>query len=736
VRTNYHHQVAAVPAIVERASPMFPIDGDIAGMEGERMALPQYFASLRRHWLRIVVLCIASVLAAYIISKRITPVYESTASLEIDRQNPAGLIGHDAAPSFINDSDQYIDTQIRIIQQDSVLRPVAEQFGLISQAQDDALAPVHLKHLRVVRPPNTYLLQISYRSGDPVLAADVANAIAQSYLQYTFRSRLADSKGHTEFMEHQLDELRATMEKSSAAVTAFERELGVVDADEKTNILSARLMQLNTEYTNAQADRIKKEAEFTGLKEGSVSAAEASDQGDGLKRLNDQLHEAEQKFSDVKQHFGPRHPEYLRQAALISELRSQIQNTVESVTNRARVTFQDASNRENILRQELSDAKNAYDKLNAQSFQYQTLKMEAQDNRKLYDDLEQRIKEAGINANFENSSTHISDQARPPERPLYPKIPLNLSLAFGFSLMFGIAGAILYDVVNDKVKGATEIPENFGVEVLGMIPAVREPARLLLKRAPSPRSIGGGIQTTDTCVARPQETEASLTLPGYHGNHYEEAIRRLWSSFKLSNATANFHSLMITSAMPGEGKTTVSIQLALANARHDLKTLLIDADLRRPSTHRTLGLSMAPGLADVLGSTADWKTFVRPSALNPNLHVLTAGAARDGSLERLGRALPEIVSLAEREFDLIIVDSPPLLAFAEPLHMATAVDGVMVIACADKTSRTALYSVLRTLQRLRSNVVGITLNRMTGGEHTGYYSYRQYAQRSCQPISV
>jgi polysaccharide biosynthesis transport protein len=729
VNSNFFQPMTTLQPIVERPTSLLPIDPEMGGTESEGNPLPQYFASLRRHWLTILGICTGCVLVTFIVSKRIPSVYESTASLEIQRQNPGGLIGHDTAPSLINDSDQYLDTQIKIIQQDSVLRPVAERFGLTAQAQNSATAPVHLKHLRVVRPPNTYLLQISYRSGNPVMAAEVANAIAQSYLQYTFRSRLADSKRHTEFMEHQLDELRATMEKSNAAVTAFERELGVVDADEKTNILSARLMQLNTEYTNAQADRIRKEAEYTGLRQGSTSAAEASDQGEGLKRLNEQLHEAEQKFSDVKQHFGPRHPEYLRQAALIAELKAQIQGTVESVTDRTKVAYEDAAQRERILHQELTEAKGDYDRLNARSFQYQTLKMEAQDNRKLYDDLEQRIKEADINANFENSATHISDEARPGEKPLYPNIPLNLSLALGFSLMFSVAGAIVYDVVNDKIKEVAEIPSNFGVEVLGLIPATRDVSKLLLKRTPAPLSILSGNLFGD-------EPEQAIVASGTDTSLYEESIRRLWSSFKLSNTSSNLHSLMVTSAMPGEGKTTVSIQLALANARHDLRTLLIDADLRRPSTHRTLGVSLAPGLADAMDRPADWKSFVRQSGLNPNLHVLTAGAARERSVDRLGRALPELLSLAEREFDLIIVDSPPLLAFAEPLHMATAVDGVMVIACADKTSRTALYTVLRTLQRLRANVVGITMNRVADVHNAGYYAYRQYGNRSSQSLSV
>jgi Mrp family chromosome partitioning ATPase len=145
---------------------------------------------------------------------------------------------------------------------------------------------------------------------------------------------------------------------------------------------------------------------------------------------------------------------------------------------------------------------------------------------------------------------------------------------------------------------------------------------------------------------------------------------------------------------------------------------------------------MTPGLADALADIAKWKTWVRPSELSSHLDVLTAGAAREGSLDRLGRMLPELLSRAEREYDLVIVDSPPLLAFAEPLHMATAVDGVMVIACADKTSRSALYAVLQTLQRLRSNVVGVTLNQVQSNQNAEYYSYRRYADSTSEAVSA
>lgn len=700
-------------------------------IEPESASFGQYLLSLKRHPWKIVIACAASVLICYIISKRITPMYEATATLEINRETPSGVVGQDAVRSAWNDSDQFIATQMKIIQEDSVLRPLTERYHLDAENKDDPAAPVKLKQLRVVRPANTYLVQIAFRSPDPAIAADVANGIAESYLAHTFHTRLADSHGQTSFMEHQLDELRAGMEKSSMAVSDFERRLGVIDPQEKTNILSARLMQLNTEYTTAQADRIKKESDYDGLKSGSMAAAQQSDQGDDLKRLQDALNEAQRKFTEIKAHFGVVHPEYTRQAALVAELQSQLDSTRTSVTGRAQVAYQDSLQREAILKQELSQAKAAYDDLNARSFQYQTLKLEAESNRKLYNDLEQRIKEASINANFQNSSTHISDYARAAEKPLYPNVPLNLGLAFGLSLLFSVASVILYDTANDKLQDLSQLTSLFNIEVLGVIPSFRDGSKLAVLESPAsvipiagenaPLPAGGpGPFEINPIAAMAQDRRSSRY------RHYQEAIKMLWSSFQLTNFGNKYRSLMITSAISGEGKTTISYQFALANARHDRKTLLIDADLRRPSTHRVANLPVSPGVADAINAPELWRNFVRVSPLNPNLHIMPAGITRRGSPDDLIPFLPQLLAATQDTYDLVIVDSPPLLSFAESLHMATAVDGVLVVACADKTSRAGLRSVLQTLNRLRSPVTGIVLNRAHQISSDSYYSYAQY----------
>ena len=245
---------------------------------------------------------------------RLTPIYEAIASIDIDRQAPAGIIGQDSARLPTADADQFLATQIKTIQSDSVLRPVVQQFHLAAH-EGDTLdnnlpssrvqnAPVKLERLKVTRPPNTYLLLISYRSPDPELAANVANAIAESYILHTYNIRFTAAAGLSTFMEKQLEELKAQMERSSAALAEFERDLSVINPDEKTSILSSRLLQINTEFTNAQADRVRKQAAYDSVKSGSLEAAQASTQGEQLRKLADRLDEAREKFAVIKSQYG------------------------------------------------------------------------------------------------------------------------------------------------------------------------------------------------------------------------------------------------------------------------------------------------------------------------------------------------------------------------------------------------------------------------------------------------
>jgi polysaccharide biosynthesis transport protein len=692
-------------------------------------------------------------LLTYLISSRLTPIYEATAKIDVDRRIPIGVVGQEASQvSAGDDADAFMATQAELIQADAVLRPVAEEYDLLARERQLAKlpaerarrktdAPVYLKNLKITRPVNTYILNISYRSPDPKLAAKVANAIAQSYLEHTFEIRIQSSNALSTFMEKQLDELKAKMERSGMALAAFERELDVINPEDKTNILSARLLQLNTEYTAAQADRVRKEASFNSLQSGSLAAAEVSGQGEELNRLHDRVNQAKQRLATVASVYGPAHQEYRKAANDLAEVERQFEEMRRNVAQRVDTEYRQALSREEMLSKTVRETKAEYDNLNARSFEYQQLKREAETNKTLYSDLERRIKEAGINAGFQNSSIRIADLARPPDGPVFPRKNLYLLLAFILSSLGAVCTAILADVLDTTIRDPEQAALALDVSVLGALPTVKEMRRLLTPVVQSitatadggealetsAESAGVGADGSGLAVAR---ARTSRLQPRYKPqgrnagiSSYEEAIRTLRHSILLPDFDRNLKSLLVTSAGPGEGKSTAVIHLAIAHAEQGKRTLIIDADLRRPSIHKKLQLDASLGLSNALVGEVDWKSCVIKTSRWPELSVLPAGTAPRRASDLVGSMMVDILDEASKTYDLILVDAPPLLGFAEAMQVATAADGVAVIARAGQTNRRAVATVFATLKRLRANALGLVLNEVDKNTTNGYYAY-------------
>lgn len=682
--------------------------------EDGKLPLSQYLWILRRYRWRIGGFIVVSVIGTLIVSSRLTPIYESTATVDVDRQTPSGVVGQEAMRTALNDADQYLATQIKLVQSDSVLRPVDRRFKLREREKQPEAespsawagdAPVALRRLKVTRPPNTYLLLISYRSDDPQLAADAANAIAQSYLEHTYNIRIRSSESLARFMEKQNEELRAKMERSSQALLGFERELNVINPEEKTNILSARLLQLNTEYTNAQGERLKKEAAYESVKSGSLEAALAASQGDGLRRLMEHLNDAREHFAEVKTHFGVNHPEYRKAEAQVREVDAAIDAAVKDVVDRVSIEYGESERHEAAVKQAVADAKSEFDRVNARSFEYQALKREADADKLLYEELVRKIKEAGINAGFQNSAIRIADPARPALKPVFPDIKLNVLLAFLFSALVAVVAAVVSDLLDKTIRDPEQVSRTLRTEVIGSLPLMKN------RHAASTRA---GLQP-----AAAMEREQDVT--GFH-----ESIRTLRNSILLGSFDRQYRSLLITSAAPGEGKTTTAANLATAHAEQGKRTLLIDGDLRRPSVHRNFNLPSVVGLSNVLLGEVGWReALVRAEGMD-QLDILAAGPPSRRASDLMGRGLVELLEEASSDYDLVVLDAPPLLGFAEPLQMATAVDGVIIVARAGQTSRKAVASVLSILIRLRAKVVGLVLNEVHKELSDSYYYYGYY----------
>jgi capsular exopolysaccharide synthesis family protein len=731
--------------------------------EAEAPAVPlsHYLWILRRHAWKIVAFVVTCVLGTFIISSRLRPIYESTATIDIDRQAPSEVIGQDAHAnsSAPNDADQFLATQIKLIESDAVLRPAAEKFDLLrkegqlsdqdpARAQQTSRAPVMLRRLKVTRPPNTYLLLISYRSPDPQLAADAANAIANSYLQLTYNIRIRSTANLSSFMETQLDELKAKMERSNQALAQFEKELNVINPEDKTNILSARLLQLNTEYTSAQADRVSKEAAYNSVNTGSLEAVQISGQSQALAQLAQRVNDAQERFAEVKSTYGANHPEYRKAASQLAELQKQFEDTRKNVGERIAVEYHQALNREQMLQKAVGETKAEFDSLNARSFEYQQLKREAEADKTLYDELIRKIKEAGINVGFQNNNIRIADLGRPDSKPVFPNMMLNLLLAFLFSTILAVGAAILGDTLDTTVRDPESASRYLGTDVIGILPAVRNVGQLNLIGAPYAEEtavakvepgtdLTGAAQNGAPTSGRRKRAAAaeSSNNNGDYRNHgkgyyrtisgFEEAVRTLRNTILLGDFEQRLRSILLTSAGPGEGKTTAAVHLAISHAEQGKKTLLIDGDLRRPSVHRKFGLSPETGFSNVLTGELPWRDVLIPMAGRPNLVIMPAGPPSHRAADLVGPRIGDLLDEFAKEFDLVILDGPPLLGFAEPLQMATSTDGVLVISRAGETKRKAVGGVLAALGRIRANVIGVVLNQVKRdtSDSYGYYGY-------------
>jgi polysaccharide biosynthesis transport protein len=378
------------------------------------------------------------------------------------------------------------------------------------------------------------------------------------------------------------------------------------------------------------------------------------------------------------------------------------------IVQRVGIDYQQAVNRESLLRRDMTQAKAEFDQMNGRSFEYKALKQEADTDKALYEELIRKIREAGINASFESSSIRLADVARPALYPSFPKTRLNALLALLGSTIIGLSIIFLMDALDTTVVDSEHLQRELRVPLLPSLPVGKFTMGILPMQ-----ELPGGPQLNGISA---KETLAAPNAA------FDEAIRTLRSSILLSAGLEHHpRSILVTSASPGEGKSTIALYLAAAHSQQQRRTLLIDGDMRRPVIK--LGVSNDRGLSDVVNGTMHWKEAVQTPYSYPDLDILSAGPSSRRVADRIGMVLRSILDEAEREYDLVVIDSPPLLGFAEPLEIAALADSVVIVARAGRTNRSAVASVVEQLKRVRANIIGIVLNGVRADMSSQYYYY-------------
>jgi succinoglycan biosynthesis transport protein ExoP len=715
---NKSTELAQYVLDVSAIHQMVPAGGAIS----QQPSFLSRMAILGRHWWKIASFVVLAVVVTAVVSRRLGPMYESTALIDADRQAYAGVVGEDAGRSFSeSDTDEFLATQMKLIQSDAVLRPVVEKYNLLLVEHQPVRrvasgeAPIELKRLKVIRAPRTRLLYITYSASDPRLAADVANAIANSYIMHSYQTRVRAATQLSQFMETQLDELKHKMELSKKRQAEFARELDVVDPEQKTSVLAARLMELNTEYTKAQADRVAKQASFQSMKQKSLAAIQLSSQGESLRALADKVNSLRSIFASTKAVYGTNHPQYRRAWEDLEEGIRQYDEAKKEVSQQIDVDYQQALERENMIRASVATTKADLDKLTSHSLDYQQLKHEADADTKLYEELVRRIREAGLNSSFQGNAIRMADVARPAIEPVWPRPILNTVIAFLASLILAVGAVFASEMLYARVHGPAQVQQDLNARLIATLPEVRH--------LPVNHNLSiegrGGLSLLRYVTGKPMIEELAA---------YTESIRQLRNSILLSRAADPIRSILVTSSLAGEGKSTTALHLSISCANQGKRTLLIDADLRHPTLHSRLGLNNGSGLAEVLTGTVSGRNAIVPVPNVPNLYTLRAGEANDRASDLMGPAISSILRDASQEYDLVVIDAPPLLAFAETLQLATAVDGVSIVTRAGSTSTKSVSAVLSTLDSINAPFIGVVLNRFRDSSRSRYYA--RYARSS------
>ncbi len=687
-----------------------------------QLPLSHYLWLVRTHWMKMAAFVAFAVIATAMVTARLTPLYEAKATLYLDRNAAKNIVGQDSQSGTANkgDIDNYITSQQQIVQSDAVLRPVAQQFGLAPFADPKTApaathpdAPVHMKNLTVTRLPNSYMLTVTFRSPDPVKAALVANAIAKSYRDRTFELRQEGAATQAKYMESSLTELRDKTNASEERVRTLENQLAVINPDQKTSLASAALQQLEAQQGAVSMERVKAESVYDILRTGDIDAAMATPLGSHINDDYAKLRDAQARFDDVKRRYGRNSEQYKSAEADVNTMEQVVQQDRDSAQKQANSEYLKQKTQEDMVQKELASAKADFDELNIKAMDYQTAKQEADQDRALYDELVKKIRENEINASFQNDMVRIEDAARPNYTAVYPKKQLNLIVAFFASTILSFIGLVATDRVDTTIRNPEQVAQTLKARVIGGLPMMKKwrstPALALLQNAAlTEGGVGGDGRITQT---RNQ-------LSGF-----EEAVRTLRNSIMLTDFDRRLKCILMTSASPSEGKSTVAAHLAIAHAEQGHRTLLIDGDMRRPSLHKLFGVENVAGLSKVLEHGVDWHEMLLKPRPDLELQIMPAGPSTRRAADLVGGALPKLLDRAREEFDLVILDAPPLLGFPEPLQMAAAVDGVIVVTRAGQTERKAVAAVLNTLGHLRANVVGLVLNEVKKDMGSGYYYY-------------
>lgn len=670
-------------------------------------------------------------------------IYEARTLIEIEKED-ADIPTIQELFQVEDISDTYLETQDRILKSENLARHVIEELHLqdvpefaprardrqnnaspaassaqvfaapdSSDGQTDIPNDVLRKfedRLNVEPVKRSRLIEVTFDSNDPQLAARVVNTLASTYITENVQSRWDASERTSDWLSQQLGTLKAKLEKSEDELQQYASNNGLLflETDKGTteNIVVQRLRELQQQLTQAEADRFDKESLYRLVQKGDYASIPGVFDDKTIQEVSDRLAELQGEKSRLVITFTPDYPKVKEVQNQIDEGNAVLNHELARAAKRVENDYQAAVDRENMLREAFHEQQKAANEIAERSVQYNILKREADTNKQLYVSLLEQLKETGMSASLKASNIHIVDPAYPPSKPSRPRILLNLSLGLLLGLCLGTGAAFLQENLDNTLKSSEEVEQFLQIPALGAVPAVdgydkRSAVQSLYNRAWLLVGDKNGSNGAPHWNRIEGNGSNALLSEAFHG---------LRTSVLLSTAKKPPSSVLITSAQSGEGKTTVTANLALSLAQLGESVLLIDADLRRPSLHDFFGIESCSGLVNFLTGKADWRNFVWQSPTK-GLSVLFCGPVPPNPVDLLSsESMPNLIREASHEYKFVLLDSPPLLNLSDSRILATLVDGVILVVGSGTTPRDVVHRAYTSVIDAGSRVLGTAVN--------------------------
>ncbi len=684
-----------------------------------------------------------------------SPVYKASATIKIDKADPKVLKFEGVAPPVEGQADDYYQTQYKLLASYSLAERVVRSLKLDSSPElmsteeqtvftqlrgwisrigaawihrptppphgesGVAESPVVKRFLGSVEiepVKSTRLVKISFLSSSPELSAKVANALADGFIEHSIEQKVGATKYAGDFLAKQIQDVRVKLESSDELLQKFARQKQYLVLDEKQEQTTKQLSLLTDALMKVRGERLAKEALYKQTQGQDFQSMPEVLQSPLINELKKDYFRLQAEYSKLSETFLPDYPKMMALRRNIEEVKSRLDGEVRRIIGGIQASYEAAVKSDQLLQASVDRQKQLTLKTNEDSIQYNILKREVDINRELYAGLLQRMKETAVTAGLDSTNIQVTDRAKVPLSPDRPKKAFNILLGIVLGLGVGVGLAFFSEYLDNTVNTLEEVEHAFGIPLLGLVPGLSSVERR--KRLHGATSRNG-------------KSAFELIMHQDQASLISEAVRNIRTSLLFSLPESPPKLLLVTSPEPGDGKTSVSINLAIALSQLGGDILLIDADMRYPDCHRLLGQERAPGLSNFLVGDAQLAATVKPTAI-PRLCLMPAGQFPLNPAELLGSdRMKAALDLLSQQFKHVVIDAPPVLGFTDSVLLSTMADGVVLIVRAAKTSREAAQRTIKTLDAVSAKILGVVLNNVDirGNGYSYYGDYLDYYRR-------